>query len=157
MTVSSMSVLSRTFQNVNDMGAKAVQADATMVIEGFEDMMLLCKQFPWPVATAGGVIEHWGPLGQKMGQAAQNKTMQEGPIQIYETRKNHAGEFLKQLIATGGEFNCTVYAGRPDDYTKKEDYKKCILVMDTPDRDWENDMQTFILAGTMTFHWFGSE
>ena len=157
MTVSSMSVLSRPFQNVNDMGAKAVQADATMVIEGFEDMMLLCKQFPWPVATAGGVIEHWGPLGQKMGQAAQNKTMQEGPIQINETRKNKAGEFLKQIIAQGGEFNATVYAGRPDDYTKKEDLKKCILVMDTPDRDWENDMQVFILAGTMTFHWFANQ
>lgn len=157
MTVSSMAVLSRTFQNVKDYGAKAVQADATMVIEGFEDMVLFFKQFPWPVATSGGVIEHWGPLGQKMGQAAQNKSMQEGPVQISETRKNKAGEFLKQLIAQGGEFNATVYAGRPDDYTKKEDLKGCILVMDTPDRDWENDMQVFILAGTMTFHWFANQ
>lgn len=157
MTVSSMAVLSRTFQNITDMGAKAVQADATMVIEGFEDMVLLFKQFPWPVATSGGVIEHWGPLGQKMGQRAQNKTMQEGPVQISETRANKAGEFLKQIIAMPSEFNCTVFAGRPDDYTKKEDFKNCILVMDTPDRDWENDMQVFILAGTMTFHWFANQ
>lgn len=157
MTVSSMSVLSRTFQNINDMGAKAVQADATMVIAGYEDMMLLCKQFPWAVATSGGVIESFGPLGQKMGQPSQNKTMQEGPIQIYETRENKAGEFLKQLILSGAQFDCTVYAGRPDDYTKKEDYKNCVLVMDTPDRDWENDMQVFILAGTMTIHWFANQ
>lgn len=157
MTVSSMAVLSRTFQNTNDIGAKAVQADATLVIDGYEDMVLLFKQFPWPVATVGGVIEYFGPLGQKMGQASQNKTMQEGPVAIYETRTNKAGEFLKQLIADGGEFNGTVYAGRPDDYTRKEDLKKCILVVDTPDRDWENDQQVLILAGTMTFHWFANQ
>ena len=157
MSVSQMAVLSRTFQNTNDIGPKAVQADACMVIEGYEDVMLLCKQFPWPVATSGGVVEYFAPLGQKMGQAQQVKTMQEGPIQIYETRANHAGEFLKNLIAQGGEFNATVYAGRPDDYTKKEDLKKCIMAMDTPDRDWESDTQVLILAGTMTFHWFANQ
>ena len=157
MSVSSMSVLSRTFQNTNDLGAKAVQADATLVIDGYEDMVLLFKQFPWPVATVGGVIEYFGPLGQKMGQPSQNKTMQEGPVSIYETRTNRAGEFLKQLIADGGEFNGTVYAGRPDDYTRKEDIKKAMLVVDTPDRDWENDMQVLMLAGTMTFHWFANQ
>lgn len=157
MTVSSMAVLSRTFQNTNDIGPKAVQADATLVIDGYEDMVLLFKQFPWPVATAGAVIEYFGPLGQKMGQSSQNKTMQEGPVSIYETRANHAGEFLKRLIADGGEFNGTVYAGRPDDYTRKEDLKKCMLIIDTPDRDWENDSQVLMLSGTMTFHWFANQ
>lgn len=157
MTVSSLAVLSRTFQNTNDLGAKAVSADATIIFDGFEDMELLCKQFPWPVATVGGVIEFFAPLGQKMGQPSQVKTMQEGPIQIYETRTNRAAEFLKALIASGGQLNGTVYAGRPDDYTRKEDFKQAMLVIDTPDRDWENDMQVFILAGTMTFHWFGNQ
>ena len=157
MTVSSLAVLSRTFQNTNDIGAKAIQADATFVPTGFEDMTLLFKQFPWPVATVGGVVEFFAPLGQKMGQPSQVKTMQEGPFQIYETRKNHAGEFLKQLIANGGQIDGTVYAGRPDDYTKKEDLKGCMFVCDTPDRDWENDMQVLILAGTMTFHWYGNQ
>lgn len=157
MTVSTMAVLSRTFQNTNDIGAKAVQSDATLVIKGYEDTYLLLKQFPWPVATVSDVIEYYGPVGQKMVQPQQNKTKQEGPFTIYETVENHAGEFLKNIIAQGGEFDATVYAGRPDDYKRKEELKKCILVADTPDRDWENDTSPLMISGTMHYHWFANQ
>ncbi|WP_236167384.1 hypothetical protein [Pseudomonas fulva] len=157
MTVSKHAVLSRTFQNTNDMGAKAVQSDATLVIDGFEHMVLQFKQFPWPVATTGDVIEYFGPVGQKMVQPQQSKTKQEGPFTIYETVANHCGEFLAQLIEQGGEFNATVYAGRPDDYKKKHTLHKCILVADTPDRDWENDTSPLMVSGTMHYHWFNNQ
>ncbi|MDG9809411.1 MULTISPECIES: hypothetical protein [Pseudomonas] len=157
MTVSKLAVLSRTFQNTNDMGAKAVQSDATVVIEGYEDMVLLFKQFPWPVATATDVIEYFGPVGQKMVQPQQSKTKQEGPFTIYETVNNHADLFLKNLIEQGGEFNATVYAGRPDDFKMKHEIKKAILVCDTPDRDWENDTSPLMISGTLHYHWFGNQ
>ena len=157
MTVSSMAVLSRTYQNTQDMGRKAVQADAQIVIDGFEDMTLLIKQFPWPVATVGDAIEYFGPLGQAMAQPKQVKTKQEGPVGIYETVKSHAGEMLKQILAQGGVFTATIYNGRPDDYTDKQDIKGAFFVMDQPDRDWENDAQVLILAGTLHYHWFANQ
>lgn len=157
MTVSSMAVLSRTYQNTMDMGRKAVQADAQIVIDGFEDMTLLIKQFPWPVPTVGDAIEFFGPSGQAMAQPKQVKTKQEGPVGIYETVKSHAGEMLKSILAQGGVFTATVYAGRPDDYTQKEDIVGAFMVMDQPDRDWENDAQVLLLAGTLHFHWFANQ
>jgi hypothetical protein len=157
MTVSKMAILSRTYQNTQDMGRKAVQADAQIVIEGFEDMTLLIKQFPWPIPTVGDNIPYFGPLGQEMGQPKQVKTKQEGPCGIYETVRSHAHEMLKAILANGGTFNATIYAGRPDDYTQKESIIDAFLVMDQPDRDWENDSQVLLLAGTLHYHWFANQ
>lgn len=157
MTISSMSVLSRTFQNTQDMGRKAVQADAQIVIDGFEDMTLLIKQFPWPVATPGDAISYFGPLGQEMGQPKQVKTYQQGPVGIYETVKSHASDMLAKILEQGGVFNATVFDGRPDDYTRKHSFRDAFFVMDQPDRDWENDAQVLILAGTLHFHWFDNQ
>jgi len=158
MSVSSMAVLSRTFQNTNDLGAKAIQADAMIVFDGYEsDMPLLCKQFPWPVATTGDPIEFYGPLGQKMVQPKQVQTQQSGPIAFYETRANTAGLFLKAVIAAGGVLNGTVYQGRVDDNTGSERILNVILVIDTPSRDWENESQVLTLEGTCHYHWFASQ
>ncbi|MBD8671644.1 hypothetical protein [Pseudomonas lurida] len=139
------------------MGRKAVQADATIVFDDFPDTVLLIKQFPWPVATPGDVVEFFGPIGQKMVQPSQNKTKQEGPVAIYETVNNHCSEFLKKVIESGAQLNATVYAGRPESYTKKEEIKDACLIMDTPDRDWENETQVLICQGTLHFHWFANQ
>lgn len=157
MAVDAMSVLSRTFQNTNDMGRKIVQSDAQIVFDEFPDIPLICKQFPWPVATVGDVIETYGPSGQLMVQPQQVKTKQEGPVALYETVKGQASEMLKALIANGGYLNATVYEGRPDDYLRKEELKNLVLVMDTPDRDWENVAQTLLFQGTLHFHWFANQ
>lgn len=157
MAVDSMAVLSRTFQNIQDLGRKIVQSDAQIVFDEFPDMPLLVKQFPWPVATVGDVIETYGPNGQLMVQPKQNKTKQEGPVAIYETVKGQASEMLKALIANGGYLNATAYEGRPDDYKRTEKLKSLVLVMDTPDRDWENDAQTLLFQGTLHFHWFANQ
>lgn len=157
MSVDAMAVLSRTFQNTNDLGRKVVKADAQIVFDEFPDMPLMVKQFPWPVATVDDVIETWGPNGQKMVQPKQVKTKQEGPVALYETVNGQASEFLKALIANGSYLNATVYEGRPDDYKRKEEIKNMIMVMDTPDRDWEGDAELLIFQGTMHFHWFANQ
>ena len=157
MSVDAMAVLSRTFQNTNDLGRKIVQSDAQIVFDEFPDMPLLVKQFPWPVATVGDVIETWGPNGQLMVQPKQVKTKQEGPVAIYETVKGQASEMLKALIANGSYLNATAYEGRPEDHLRSEKLKNLVLVMDTPDRDWENDAQTLLFQGTLHFHWFANQ
>lgn len=156
MTVNSHAVLSSTFQNINDMGQKASTADAVIVIDGHEDKHLLIKQFPWPVATVKDAMEIFGPNGQLMVQPQNTKTKFEGPVAIYDTRSGAADKMLIDLIESGAVFNATVYAGRPEDYTHKKDIKGAFMVMDTPDRDWENDT-ALLLAGTIHFHWFANQ
>lgn len=157
MTVSSMAVLSRQYQNITDLGAKAVQSDGMIVFTGFEDMRLKTKQFPWPVATTGEPIETFGPLGMKMVQPSQTKIQQEGPIGIYESKDGATGEFLKALIAAGGKLPAVVYRGTVDDYTKKEELVDCILTMEIPDMDWENNTQAVVYQGTIAYHWFDNQ
>lgn len=156
MTVNSHQVLSSTFQNINDLGRKASTADAVLVIHGFEGVQLLFKQFPWPMATVKDVMEHYGPNGQLMVQAQNTKTKFEGPVGIYEVQPGTVGKELIRLIESGASFDATAYAGRPEDHAYAHEYKGCVLVMDTPDRDWENDTP-LLAAGTLHFHWFGDK
>lgn len=156
MTVNSHAVLSSTFQNIQDLGRKASTADAVLVIHGHEKIQLLFKQFPWPVATVKDAMEFFGPNGQAMGQPQNTKTKFEGPVGIYEVQPGTVGQELIDLIESGGVFDATAYAGRPEDHAYTRELKGCFLVMDTPDRDWENDTP-LLLAGTMHFHWFANK
>lgn len=156
MTVNSHAVLSSTFQNIQDLGRKASTADAVLVIHGHEKIQLLVKQFPWPVATVKDAMEAYGPNGQLIKQPQNNKTAFEGPVGIYEVQAGTVGQELIDLISQGAVFDATAYAGRPEDHAYTRELKGCFLVMDTPDRDWENDTP-LLLAGTMHFHWFGNQ
>lgn len=156
MTVNRHSVLSSTFQNITNLGQKASTADAVIVINGREDLQLLCKQFPWPVATVKDAMETYGPNGQLIKQPQNAKTAFEGPVAFFETKTGTVDKQLIALIESGAIFDATVYAGRPDDYTYKKDIKGAFLVMDLPDRDWENDT-ALLLAGTLHFHWFANQ
>lgn len=156
MTVNSHAVLSSTFQNTQDLGRKASTADAVLVINGFEGIQLLCKQFPWPVATVKDAMEYFGPNGQAMAQPTNTKTKFEGPVAFYEVVAGTVGENFKKMIEGGAVFDATAYMGRPEDHTAKEDITGAFLVMDTPDRDWENDTP-LLFAGTLHFHWFANQ
>lgn len=156
MTVNNHSVLSTTFQNVNDLGRKASTADAMIVIHSRENLQLLTKQFPWPVATVKDMIEFYAPNGQLMVQPQNNKTKFEGPISFYEVYPGTVADQLIALIESGAQFDATAYAGRPEDYSRKEELLRCTLVMDVPDRDWENDT-ALVFAGTLHFHWFANK
>ncbi|POA45556.1 hypothetical protein C1893_23150 [Pseudomonas sp. MPR-ANC1] len=158
MTVNTHQVLSSTFQNTLDLGRKASTADAVLVIHsaGMEKLQLLVKQFPWPVATVKDAMEFFGPNGQAMAQPQNNKTKFEGPVAIYEVQAGTVGQELVKLIEAGAVFDATAYAGRPDDHAYSYDIKGAFMVMDTPDRDWENDT-ALLLAGTLHFHWFANQ
>lgn len=158
MTVNTHQVLSQTFQNTLDLGRKASTADAVLVIHspGMEKLQLLCKQFPWPVATVKDAMEFFGPNGQAMAQPQNNKTKFEGPVALYEVQSGTVGKELVKMIEAGAVFDATAYAGRPEDNAYSHDIKGAFMVMDTPDRDWENDT-ALLLAGTLHFHWFANQ
>lgn len=156
MTVNTHAVLSSTFRNIQALGRKAATGDAVLVIHGHENIQLLFKQFPWPVATVKDAMESYGPNGQLIKQPQNNKTAFEGPVGIFEVVAGTVSDELIKLIEEGAVFDATAYAGRPEDYTRTEEILGAFLVMDTPDRDWENDTP-LLLAGTMHFHWFANK
>lgn len=157
MTVSDPNYLNTIFKSTVAMGDKAVNADAYFEIEGFEDVSLLIKQFPWPELSPAGEIEVAMPLGGMMYQPQQLKTGQQGQVSIYETVEGHAQDLFEKLIAKGGVFNATVYEGTSEQYTRRCKIKKCFMVLDNPDRDWENRGQVLMISGTLFFHYFGEK
>ncbi|WP_122558456.1 hypothetical protein [Pseudomonas viridiflava] len=156
MTVNTHTVLSTTHQNTRDLGRKASTADAVLVIQGFEGMQLLCKQFPWPVGTVKDAMESYGPNGQVFFQPTNTKTAYEGPVAFYETQPGTIDKALIAMIESGAVFQATAYAGRPDDSPYSKEIVDAFLVMDTPDRDWESDTP-LLCAGTLKFHWFAQK
>lgn len=155
-----MSIQSTDYQKSNygvmkAMGAKAISSDASLQIDGFETMWMLCKQFPHPVVGVSSEIEIPGPNGSVMYQPAQIKTNWSGPATFSETEVGHVEGFLIDLIANGGTFNAWIYEGTPDRFSARRRILDAFFQPDSPDRDWENRTQVLNISGTMFYHYFG--
>jgi hypothetical protein len=157
MTVSAPGYLKSLFNNTAALGDKAVSSDATMEIEGYEDITLLIKQFPWPELSPAGEIEVPMPMGAARWQPQQLKVNQQGQITFMETVRGSIARALQEIQKDGGRFNAVVYEGTPDRFTKKERISDCFVQLDNPDRDFENRAQVLLVSGTIFFHYFGSE
>lgn len=157
MTVSSGGYLNTLYKTTKALGDKAISSDATFEIEGHEDITLLIKQFPWPTLSPAGEIEIPGPLGMAYWQPQQLKVNQQGQVSIFETVLGHAQNLFENLIGKGGRFNAKVYEGTPDNYTRVCEIKDCFLVLDNPDRDYENRGQPLMISGNLFFHFYGNQ
>lgn len=136
-------------------GDAAVSSDAALEIEGFENIWLLTKQFPWPELSSAGEIEVPGPLGMAHWQPQQLKVNQQGQVTLRESVAGTIHDAMLALIAGGGRFNAKVYEGTPDRFYRGARIVDCFIQLDNPDRDWENRSQVLTLSGTMFFHYFG--
>ena len=140
------------------LGETSVNADGMLVIEGFENLMLVTKQFPWPVTTPGGEIERSGPLGMVSAKPQQLKIYQQGPMTLVETQKGVVQTFLEQVVARNrGIFQGRVYEGTPTRFVRGYRLLDCFFVADNPDRDNENRATLTTIAGTMHYHFFGDK
>lgn len=155
MTVSNPSFLKTQFATTMALGDKAISSDAYFEIEGYEDVGLLIKQFPWPELSPAGEIEVAMPMGQAHWQPQQLKVNQQGQVSVYETTAGHAQNLFQNLIANRGIFNAKVYEGTPENYTRVCPIRQCFMVLDNPDRDWENRGQVLMISGSLFFHYFG--
>lgn len=154
MTVSAVQYLKELNNATVNMGAKVVNSDFTFEIAGFEQSYLLCKQAPWPVLSSGGEIEVFTPLGGQKWQPQQLKTAQQGPITMSETVAGSVDKLFLDILARGGTFDATVYEGTPSKYLRAKRLRSCFLVLDNPDRDWENRAQILQFTGTLFFDYF---
>jgi hypothetical protein len=144
------------FNATKALGAKLNAAEATIQFVGFEQVALLCKQFPHPILQGGTEIEVAMPVGMHWEQSGQ-RTHQQGPIAFYETEGGTVRAFLAQLFTQGGKADAIVYEGTPERFTRRYRITDCQLSIDVPDRDWENKQQVLLVSGSMFFHYFGEE
>lgn len=157
MTVSAVQVLNGFYNATKAQGTKSISSDATLEIEGQGDLMLLTKQFPWPVLGPSGEIEMATPMGGKAWMPAQLNNAQQGPITFTETVAGRVMRFMEDIVSQGGIFQATVYEGTPDSYSRAYKLVDCFFVPDAVDRDWENRTQLTLINGTLFFHFFGKK
>ena len=155
MTVSSKEFLLGSYNASRLLGDKAIVSDAVMVIEGFETLSLLIKQFPMPFLSTEGEIEVPTPLGAKMWQPQQLGVAKQGPISIMETVGGQAHKFCEEVAARGGKFEATMYEGTPERFHRACKIRDAFIQLDNPDRDWESRAQILLVSGTVFFHYFG--
>ncbi|GAB4059184.1 hypothetical protein [Uliginosibacterium sediminicola] len=157
MTVSTGKILQSNFGLTQAFGAKAINSDFALEIEGFESTWLLAKQAPWPVLTPQGEIEMPGPLGTIIYQPQQAKIALQGQVSFVETTSGSIDAMLVSLLANGGQFNARVYEGTPLKYLRVKKLRECFLQLDNADRDWENRSQPLTFSGSLFFHYFGDD
>lgn len=155
MTVSNEQYLKSVFDSTTALGDKIVSSDAQFVIEGYENLSLLIKQFPWPILSSQGEIEVPGPMGTKSWQAQQVSTALQGPISMFETTAGQIQDMLRAINESGGYLSARVYEGTPENFSRSARIKKCFFVLDQVDRDFENRAQLMMLSGTIHFHYHG--
>lgn len=156
MAVSNAQILKGNYDVTKSMGDKVVSSDFAFVVEGFEELWMITKQAPWGMLSAAGEIEVPTPMGAAMWQSQQLKVNQQGSITLMETVAGHIDDGLRKILTnSSGSFNATVYEGTPERYIRSQFYEDCFLVLENPDRDWENRSQIMTLTGTLFFHYFG--
>lgn len=157
MTISAQKFLHGVYSGTRALGDKAVSSDGSLEIEGYEGLWLLTKQFPYPVSSVGGEIEIAMPMGMNSVQPQQIKIAHQGQVMFYETTAGHISDALLNLLKTGARFNAKVYEGTPDSFIKAKRIVDCFMVIDDPDRDFENRSQALTIGGTIHYHYFGEE
>lgn len=155
MTVSNNDLLKAMYNTEKAAGRASINSDATMEIEGFANLRVLTKQFPWPTMGSAGEIEVPGQLGTVSYIPQQAKTGQQGPISFKETQDGQVMTFMESIMLAGGIFNSTVYEGTPDRFVRAYRLRDCFFIPDQPDRDFENRTQIMLITGTLFFHVFG--
>jgi hypothetical protein len=155
MTVSSEAYLKGVFDSTTALGDKIVSSDAMFVIEGYENLSILCKQFPWPVLTPQGEIEVPGPSGTKTFQPQQINTAMQGPVSFFETKEGAVQKMIREINANGGRFDARVYEGTVENHSSSARIKQAFFQMDSPDRDFENRAQLLMITGTLFYHYHG--
>ena len=155
MTVSTNDILRSMYNVEKAAGRPSINSDATMEIEGYPNLRVLTKQFPWPTVGPAGEIEVPGQLGTISYIPQQAKTGQQGPIAFKETQDGQVMAFMESILLVGGIFNGTVYEGTPDRFVRAYKIRDCFFVPDQPDRDFENRTQIMLLNGTLFFHFYG--
>jgi hypothetical protein len=157
MTISTGAYLAQSYGQVKALGDKSISSDAMFVIDGFEHLRLLAKQFPWPILSTAGEIETVTPMGGAAWQSQQLKTNMQGQVTFYETVRGDIEQFIEMIASAGGKFNGSIYEGTMERHSRGVRIVDAFFQFDSPDRDWENRAQATTVSGTLFYHYFGEK
>lgn len=155
MTVSKSRYLKNYYSATEQLGYKTISSDFMMEVVGYENMGLLCSQFPLPELTPQGEIAIPCVLGTERWQPVQCKVNQQGSITFMETMRGHISSMLLSIIADGGTADIILYEGTSLNYLRKYLLYDCFFQIDNPDRNWEDRSQILKFSGTVFYHYFG--
>ncbi len=142
------------YQTHRALGTRSLSSDARMVISGFEHLVMLIKDFTWPVLSPAGEVEVWLPGGQKAFQRQTLETAKQGQITITETVLGHAYDAINRLSALP-DFQATLYEGSAEAFYRSVKIRDCFVVMDSSERSFENRSQVTQYTGTIFYSFFG--
>ena len=156
MSLETHDVLLKNYQAIRAGGDKIIDADAQFVIEGLEEYRFLAKEFPHPAPLGSGeVAEFFGTNGQKLYQATNSNTAQQGNLVAYCQADGALDALLAKIIeGKGGRFNATIYEGSMEAHIASHYLRDCIFTPETGSRSLENKSQVLTLSGQLSFHYF---
>lgn len=138
------------------MGLDATNSDATLAIDGFENMFIKCKAFPDPNSGIAHNVEVALPLGNKYDKAGQRVTAFNGSATFIETEDRAVQSMLDQIIANGGYFDAWLYQGSPEYYVNRKRLVKCFFVQTAPtQRDFSSNTEILLIEGDLYGNYFG--
>ena len=138
------------------MGADATNSDATLVIDGFENMFIKAKSFPDPSSGIGGNIEVAMPLGNIYYKPQQAKTAFNGSASFIETEDRAIQAMFDQIRQNGGYFDAWLYHGTPDAFVNRKRLVKCFFEQAAPtQRDFQSNTEILLLEGDISGNYFG--
>lgn len=138
------------------MGADATNSDATLVIDGYENLFIKLKSFPDPGSNIASNIEVPLPLGNTYDKAGQAKTSFNGSASFIETEDRVVQAMLDQIKHKGGYFDCWLYQGTPDHFVNRKRLIKCFFVQTAPtQRDFSSNTEVLLIEGDLYGNYFG--
>lgn len=138
------------------MGADATNSDATLVIDGYENLYIKAKSFPDPSSGISGNIEVPMPLGNIEYKPQQAKTAFNGSAAFHETETREVQQALDEIKMNGGYFDAWLYQGTPDYYVNRKRLIRCFFEQAAPtQRDFASNTELLLLEGDISGNYFG--
>lgn len=137
-------------------GQDAINSDATLQIDGYENMYIKCKSFPDPSSGIGGNIEVPLPLGNITYLPQQAKTAFNGSATFIETESRTVGTMLDELKLKGGFFDAWLYQGTPEKFVNRKRLVNCFFEQTAPTvRDMQSNTELLLIEGDLSGNYFG--
>ncbi|THA05527.1 hypothetical protein [Rodentibacter pneumotropicus] len=156
MALTTAGHLKKHFSLRQTMGADATNSDATLVIDGYENLFIKCKSFPDPSSGISGNIEVPAPLGNIYYKPQQAKTAFNGSASFIETEDRVVQAMLDDIKLKGGFFNAWLYHGDPDKYVNRKRLEKCFFEQAAPtQRDMQSNTEILLIEGDISGNYFG--
>lgn len=156
MALSSFELLKSNFNLKQSLSADATNSDATLVIDGFDNLFIKIKSFPDPTSNIAESIEVPMPLGNTYDKPGQRKSAFSGSASFIETEDRTIEKMLRELNDNGGYFDATLYQGTPTHHVNRKRLINCFFVQTAPvQRDFSSNTEVLTIEGDFHGNYFG--